>query len=139
PSQPRHPPHRTPLAVTRPWTLASASCPLERSGHGVDVRGSGPYRPTHSTCGPLHPSCVHSPSASFCHELTPHPRVDVLPSHSLIRPGPRPRRSVVPSLIPHPSSRSRPPPMTIAYHAPSHPGMGYPAFVDPTPPRRGRV
>ena len=29
--------------------------------------------------------------------------------------------------------------MTIAYHAPSHPGMGYPAFVDPTPPRRGRV
>ncbi|MCX4241787.1 hypothetical protein [Paraliomyxa miuraensis] len=26
--------------------------------------------------------------------------------------------------------------MTIAYRAPSHPGMGYPAFVDPQPPGR---
>jgi hypothetical protein len=26
--------------------------------------------------------------------------------------------------------------MTVAYRAPSHPGMGYPAFVDPKPPRR---
>lgn len=29
--------------------------------------------------------------------------------------------------------------MTVAYRAPSHPGMGYPAFVDPKPPRRVRV
>ena len=29
--------------------------------------------------------------------------------------------------------------MTTAYHAPSHPGMGYPAFVDPKPPRRVRI
>lgn len=26
--------------------------------------------------------------------------------------------------------------MTIAYRTPSHPGMGYPAFVEPKPPRR---
>lgn len=26
--------------------------------------------------------------------------------------------------------------MTVAYRAPSHPGMGYPAYVDPKPPRR---
>jgi hypothetical protein len=29
--------------------------------------------------------------------------------------------------------------MTIAYRAPSHPGMGYPAFVDPKPRRRVRA
>ena len=29
--------------------------------------------------------------------------------------------------------------MTYAYRAPSHPGMGYPGFVDPKPPARFRV